>query len=455
MERLYMPRGAKYIIQELEKNGFEAYIVGGCVRDSILKKTPSDWDITTQATPVQIKNIFRRTVDTGIQHGTVTVLVDKTIAKDEDVYAFEVTTYRVDGEYKDHRRPSSVTFTPSLKEDLQRRDFTINAMAYNEKDGLVDIFGGREDLKKGIVKCVGNPGDRFDEDALRILRAVRFAAQLGFDIHEDTKSAMEKQGKFLEDISMERIQVELTKLITSDNPGMLVTAYELGLTRVFLPEFDSMMKTPQNNPYHIYSVGMHTVKVMENAPTDKIMRYAALLHDVAKPVTRTTDQNGTDHFYGHQEKSALMARNVLRRLKMDNDTVNAVCKLVYYHDFGLCHATAKPMFRRFLAELGKDYFADYIALRRADMKGQSEYKREEKENNIRNLLKLYNQVIENKECICISELAIGGRELIELGMKPGKDMGDALKVLLEMVLENPEINNTDTLTNIAKSRFNL
>lgn len=455
MEKLYMPRGARYIIRELEKNGFEAYIVGGCVRDSILNKTPSDWDITTRATPVQIKKIFKRTVDTGIQHGTVTVLVDKSVVRDEAVYAFEVTTYRVDGEYKDHRRPSSVTFTPSLEEDLQRRDFTINAMAYNDTHGIVDIFGGREDLKKGIIRCVGIPAERFDEDALRILRAVRFAAQLGFQIDAATKAAMAKQAGFLRDISMERIQVELTKLIMSDNPGLLVTAYELGLTGVFLPEFDTMMETPQNNPHHIYSVGIHTIKVMENVLPDKIMRYAALLHDVAKPLTRVTDTEGVDHFYGHQEKGTQMAEDILRRLKMDNDTIRAVCRLVYNHDFGLCQVTEKPLFRRFLAGLGREHFSEYIALRRADMAGQSEYRQQDKEKSIAGLIELYNEVIDRQECISISELAIGGRDLIQMGMKPGKEIGDILKTLLELVLENPEINKKDTLTDIVRERFGL
>ena len=344
MKKIEMPAGARYIIEQLNNSGYEAFIVGGCVRDSLLGKNPSDWDITTSATPYQVKELFARTIDTGIQHGTVTVLVDRKItgnmgeAGATSEYAFEVTTYRVDGIYEDHRRPKEVSFTSNLDEDLKRRDLTINAMAYNDEQGVIDIFGGVKDLKAGIVKCVGNPTDRFDEDALRILRAVRFAAQLDFQIEEETKIAMKKQCGFLKDISAERIQVELTKLIISDNPRKLVEAYELGLTAIILPEFDRMINTPQNNPHHLYNVGLHTIKVMENIPKNMVLRYTALLHDSGKPETRTTDEKGIDHFYGHQEISSKITVEVLRRLKLDNNTIDATKKLVLYHDYGLRHA---------------------------------------------------------------------------------------------------------------------
>ena len=255
--KIEIPTGAAYILQQLNKHGYEAYIVGGCVRDSLLGKQPNDWDITTSAKPEEVKAIFHRTIDTGIQHGTVTVLVDREILDDgrgspasHTDYAFEVTTYRVDGVYTDHRRPESVCFTASLEEDLKRRDFTINAMAYNPEQGVIDIFGGQEDLEKGIIRCVGEASERFDEDALRILRAVRFAAQLDFVIEDQTREAMRDQAKFLKDISAERICTELTKMIVSKHPERLEEAYELGLTNIFLPEFDRMMQTPQNNRSH-------------------------------------------------------------------------------------------------------------------------------------------------------------------------------------------------------------
>lgn len=266
--KIEIPKHANYIIKTLQHHGYEAYIVGGCVRDAVLGRKPNDWDITTSAKPLQIKSIFNKTIDTGLKHGTVTVLMEKE--------PFEVTTYRIDGTYEDHRRPNDVTFTTNLREDLMRRDFTINSMAYNEKDGLVDLFGGLEDLQVGIVRCVGRADDRFDEDALRMLRAVRFAAQLGFTIDKEAQDAIKRQACFLKDISAERIQVELTKLITSDHPEMIRICYELGMTAIFLPEFDEMMATPQNNPHHKYNVGDHTVEALKHIDGDKVKRLATL-----------------------------------------------------------------------------------------------------------------------------------------------------------------------------------
>ena len=462
--KINIPAGARYIINALTGHGYEAYIVGGCVRDSLLGKQPNDWDITTSATPWQVKEIFHRTVDTGIQHGTVTVLVDKKYAEsseketeqERDIrhtdYAYEVTTYRVDGKYENHRRPTEVAFTVSLEEDLKRRDFTINAMAYNDADGIIDIFGGQEDLKCGVIRCVGSPEERFGEDALRILRAVRFAAQLGFEIAGDTQDAMRKQAKYLHDISAERIQVELTKLLLSDHPDMLVCAYEIGLTQVFLPEFDRMMETEQNNPYHLYSVGRHTVKVIEHVPANMILRYAALLHDVGKPETRTTDEDGVDHFYGHQKKSEQMAGDILRRLKLDNHTIDAVRNLVLNHDYGINgDDIGMKAFRRFLGHLGKDNFEDFITIRKADMAGQSDYNLEARSRSIHEMEHMYRTVVEEQQCIRIADLAIGGRDLIDLGMKPGRDIGDMLHMLLEQVLDDPKKNDREQLLRIAKA----
>lgn len=450
--KIKMPPGAAFIIEELNKNGFEAYIVGGCVRDSLLGKCPHDWDITTSATPYQVKDIFKKTVDTGLQHGTVTVLVDKAHSGNDE-YAYEVTTYRVDGIYEDHRRPKEVSFSTSLTEDLKRRDFTINAMAYNDSEGIVDIFGGRSDLEKHIVRCVGKPSERFDEDALRILRAVRFAAQLGFDIDEPTKEAMKKQAKFLADISAERIREEFTKLITSDNPAMIMTAYELGLTRIFLPEFDAMIDTSQNNPNHMYSVGEHTIKVMEKVPKDVVLRYAALLHDVAKPACKTTDENGIDHFYEHPMVGSKMAQDILKRLKFDNETIERVVRLVLYHDYGIGGELGTKSVRRFLAKLGIENFEDFITIREADRLAQSEYNQEYKAENIKKLKAMYDTVKSENQCLKISDLAIGGNDLIKLGMKPGKDMGDMLKYLLDEVLDEPKLNEKDKLTELVKRKM--
>lgn len=298
--KIFLPEKVNFIINKLKENGYEAYAVGGCVRDSVLGRVPDDWDITTSATPNETKALFKRTFDTGIEHGTITVLVDKE--------AFEVTTYRVDGEYEDSRHPKEVVFTRSLKEDLLRRDFTINAMAYNEEEGLVDIFGGIEDLERKVIRCVGDARERFGEDALRILRAVRFAAQLGFRIEEETMEGIRKLAPTLANISAERIQVELVKMLVSPNPGLLALSYELGITKVILPEFDDMMRTGQETPHHMYSVGMHTLKAVEQVRADKVLRLTMLLHDVAKPQMKTVDTDGVAHFKRHDVKGAEVAK---------------------------------------------------------------------------------------------------------------------------------------------------
>lgn len=459
--KIEIPTGAAYILQQLNKHGYEAYIVGGCVRDSLLGKQPNDWDITTSAKPEEVKAIFHRTIDTGIQHGTVMVLVDREILDDgsgslasHTDYAFEVTTYRVDGVYTDHRRPESVCFTASLEEDLKRRDFTINAMAYNPEQGVIDIFGGQEDLEKGIIRCVGEASERFDEDALRILRAVRFAAQLDFVIEDQTREAMRDQAKFLKDISVERICTELTKMIVSKHPERLEEAYELGLTQMFLPEFDVMMQTPQNNQYHLYDVGHHTLKVMEAVPATTVLRYAALLHDVGKPECKTTDETGVDHFYGHQELSAKMARTILRRLKLDNDTIDQVCRLVRNHDYGLSgDGPGMKSFRRFVAQLGAEHFADFLEIRKGDMAGQSAYHLEQRRQVIAHMEAMYAEIIEQKQCLKLSELEISGKDLIAIGVKPGPDMGRILKALLDRVLEEPELNTREQLLAIVKESY--
>ena len=459
--KIEIPTGAAYILQQLNKHGYEAYIVGGCVRDSLLGKQPNDWDITTSAKPEEVKAIFHRTIDTGIQHGTVTVLVDREILDDgsgslasHTDYAFEVTTYRVDGVYTDHRRPESVCFTASLEEDLKRRDFTINAMAYNPEQGVIDIFSGQEDLEKGIIRCVGEASERFDEDALRILRAVRFAAQLDFVIENQTREAMRDQAKFLKDISAERICTELTKMIVSKHPERLEEAYELGLTNIFLPEFDRMMQTPQNNPYHLYDVGRHTLQVMRAVSATPVLRYAALLHDVGKPECKTTDETGVDHFYGHQELSAKMARTILRRIKLDNDTIDQVCSLVRNHDYGLSgDGPGMKSFRRFVAQLGAEHFADFLEIRKGDMAGQSAYHLEQRRQVIAHMEAMYAEIIEQKQCLKLSELEISGKDLIAIGVKPGPDMGRILKALLDRVLEEPELNTREQLLAIVKESY--
>lgn len=439
-----LPEDVAKIIRILEEAGYEAYAVGGCVRDSILGREPNDWDITTSALPQQVKELFSHTIDTGLQHGTVTVMMHHV--------GYEVTTYRIDGEYEDSRHPKSVTFTRDLVEDLKRRDFTINAMAYNEKDGLVDVFGGVQDLENGIVRAVGNPKERFTEDALRMMRAVRFAAQLGYSIEEDTKAAIYEMADTLKKISAERIQVELVKLVTSDHPEHMRLLYETGITKVILPQFDIMMETQQNNPHHCYSVGEHTIKAMENVRADKALRLTMLFHDMGKPETMTTDEKGIHHFHGHAALSQKYAEKTLKALKFDNDTLRTVSKLTYWHDYKV--NTDKKGVRRALNKIGEPLFLLLLEVKHADMMAQSTYKREEKSEELSRLRMIYEQIKKEGECFQLKDLAVTGQDLIALGMKPGPEVGKMLAKLLEIVLDDPKQNTKENLLLIVtKSIF--
>lgn len=437
---IQIPQKVSSIIHTLQQHGHEAYAVGGCVRDSLLGRIPNDWDITTSAKPEEVKALFHRTIDTGIQHGTVTVMIEKE--------GFEVTTYRIDGEYTDSRHPKEVIFTPDLKEDLRRRDFTINAMAYNEEQGLVDCFGGREDLEQHIIRCVGNAEERFTEDALRILRALRFAAQLGCSVEEDTMSAIRKLAPTLANISAERIQAELLKMLVSPNPSMMRIVYETGISAVIMPEWDRVMETEQNNPHHKYSVGEHTICALEAVEPQKVYRLAMLFHDFGKPLTKTTDDEGIDHFYGHAEVSAELAETIMRRLKFDNDTMETVCKLVKYHDYR--PSAAKKGVRKGMAKTGQTIFPMLFPVMRADAIAQSDHMREEKLAYIDKLEELYKQVLADGECVSLKMLAITGRDLLDNGFAQGKQIGAVLNQLLEIVLEDPEKNNREYLLEKAK-----
>ena len=430
--RIQIPEKVNIVVNRLAEAGFEAYVVGGCVRDAILGREANDWDITTNAKPEQVKALFPRTVDTGIQHGTVTVMLGRD--------GFEVTTYRIDGEYADSRHPKEVIFTPSLLEDLKRRDFTINAMAYNDKDGLVDAFDGLGDLKRRQIRCVGNPEERFTEDALRILRAVRFSAQLDFEIEEQTKAAISKFAPNLEKISAERIQVEVVKLLTSDHPEVWRTVYETGISAVILPEFDACMRTPQNNPHHCYCVGEHTLRALEYVEADKVLRLAVLLHDIGKPAMRTTDAEGIDHFVGHNDLGEEMANAILRRLKFDNETRKRVKHLVKVHDYRQIAPNQKGV-RRAVFKIGEDAFADYLKVRRADILAQNPAMQAEKLADLAQVEAFYQKILEEQNCLSLKDLAVTGKDLIEAGVKPGPQLGEILNRLLALVIEEPQ-NNT-------------
>ena len=430
-----MPDNAKIILDTIHKAGFEAYIVGGCVRDALLGRQPGDWDITTNAMPQDVKKLFRRTIDTGIQHGTVTIMFGKE--------GYEVTTYRIDGKYEDSRHPSEVTFTRDLTEDMKRRDFTINAMAYNDEEGLIDRFGGEQDLEDRIIRCVGDPRERLSEDALRIMRAVRFAAQLDYEIDEGTVEAIKELAPTLDKISAERIQTELVKLLISDHPERIETAYELGITAVVLPEFDRCMETPQNNKHHAYSVGGHIIECLKNVAPDRILRLTMLLHDIAKPDTISVDEEGINHFYDHDAIGAEVARKIFRRLKFDRETMDRVCNIIRYHDDRF-PVTPRNV-RRMMNRIGTQDFPYWMDVRYADTMAQSEYMREEKLKDLEDIRRVYAQIIRNNDCITVKDLCVSGKDLMDAGISPGPMMGQILSAMLEDVLDEPSHNTKDYL----------
>lgn len=471
--QIQIPRKAENILKQLEAAGYEAYVVGGCVRDAILGRVPGDWDITTSARPEEIKKVFRYTVDTGIQHGTVTVLIEGE--------PFEVTTYRIDGEYEDARHPKEVAFTASLQEDLRRRDFTINAMAYHPDRGLVDLYGGIRDLQEHQIRCVGCAEERFGEDALRILRALRFASQLDFDIEEETRAAIRKLAGNLAKISAERIQKELTLLLLGKRSGRIRDAYTSGVTAVVLPELDAMMEVPQNHPYHCYTVGEHCIRAMEQVTLDgagepgntresgnagdirepdeerqkrekkelAVLKWTMLLHDVGKPRVRTTDEQGVDHFYGHAAVSEEMARKVLHRLKFDNYTCDTVFKLIKYHDYPF-ELTEKAM-RRAINRLGEE-LPLLLQVQEADMLAQAPRAEAERSEKLTAVWELYRRVKKAGSATSIRDLAVTGRDLMELGVPQGKQIGELLAELLEQVLEQPERNEREWLLEYVRMR---
>lgn len=438
--KISIPNNVTHIINCLEAAGYEAYAVGGCVRDSILGSPPKDWDITTSAKPHETKSLFKKTVDTGLTHGTVTVLLDGE--------GYEVTTFRIDGEYEDNRHPKEVLFTSNLIEDLKRRDFTINAMAYNDRVGMVDQFDGTGDLEKGIIRCVGDAGERFSEDALRILRAIRFSAQLGFEIGSRTLDAIRALAGNLRDISAERIQVEMVKLFTSDHPDYLKTAWESGITEVILPEFDLMMETGQNTSHHCYSVGEHTLAALKEIEADKVLRLAVLFHDIGKPQTKSTDETGVDHFYRHAEAGEAITKETLRRWKFDNDTISKVTKLVRLHD--MRPAPVDRSVRKAAHYAGEELFPLLLKLQKADILAQSDYQKAEKLTDLEKVGEIYRSILIRQECLTLKDLAITGKDLIADGMKPGKELGDTLERLLVHILEDPSHNTKEYLIQYAR-----
>ncbi|MDT8718834.1 CCA tRNA nucleotidyltransferase [Clostridium sp. 19966] len=436
--KINLPQEVNFIIEELNKSGFEAFAVGGCVRDSIIGRVPSDWDITTSALPENIISIFPHTVPTGLQHGTVTVIINKN--------NYEVTTYRIDGKYTDNRHPDEVLFTKNLSEDLSRRDFTINALAYNNEAGLVDLFNGQDCLKNKMVKTVGDANDRFNEDALRMIRAIRFACQLDFSIDKETFEAIFKNHKLIENVSIERIRDEFSKILVSNNPDAGIENLRItGLLKYFLPEAIDMVGFDQKNPHHDKDIYTHTLQVIKNAEPVLITRLAALFHDIGKPASFTMDEKGIGHFYGHENSGAEICETVLKRMKFDNYTIKTVCLLVSNH-MTMFYKLKESGVKKLINKMGKENMGTLFNLQTADIKSSAPPFNFSPIDYLRNTT---DEVLKKALPICLKDLKINGADLIRLGFKPGKELGDALNAILDMVLEKPDLNDKAKLIEIA------
>jgi len=439
-----MPKNVDIAINLLQSAGFEAYAVGGCVRDSLLGKTPNDWDITTSAKPEDMKSVFAdfHCIDTGIKHGTVTVVIDGE--------PLEITTFRLDGEYEDNRHPKSVTFTSNLGADLGRRDFTVNAMAYSKMTGTVDLFGGQNDLKNGIIRCVGDPDRRFNEDALRILRALRFASALDFEIEEKTAQSLLKNRALLGNISEERIAKELLKLVCGKGAKRILTDFAPVLFEI-LPELQPMYKNSHDNPHHCYDIYEHTLIAVESIDPEPTLRFAMLLHDCGKPAVKKFDENGVAHFYGHQRISAEISAQILARLKVSNKFRDEILFLVSNHDRWELYENTEKM-PRYLSKFGLDGVLNLLKVMRADVLAQSpEYRY--RLDQIADAEEIAKNLAAQKPCLSLSELQINGRTLMDIGIPQGRKLGAVLAQLLDEVIDGVTKNTQEALTTRAREIY--
>ncbi|MBR5516948.1 MAG: CCA tRNA nucleotidyltransferase [Firmicutes bacterium] len=437
---LVLPEPIKKALQMLEKAGYEGYIVGGCVRDFLMGKSPDDYDVTTSALPKEVEAIFaeHKVIETGLKHGTVTVIIDG--------LPLEITTFRVEGEYLDGRRPSEVSFTRSLREDVARRDFTMNAMAMDLRGKLYDYYGGQDDIDKGIIRCVGNPAERFDEDALRIMRAIRFASQTGFILEDKTKKAALEHKENLLKISAERIRIELLKLLCGKDVKNVLIEY-VDILSVFMPEIKPTVDFDQKTHWHIYDVFTHTAVAVASIEAKAHLRMAALLHDIGKPSSFSVDENGSGHFYGHALVSVDLARDILNRLKFDNDTKDKILKLVKYHDVPI-EPTVRSV-KRALNKYTKEGFFDLVLLKRADNMAQNP-ELAIRQEYLDQVVAVAEDIIAESQCFSLKDLAVNGRDLIEAGHRPGKELGHVLDQLLEQVLEDKLPNDKAKLLEFAQ-----
>ncbi len=434
-------KDVEFIIDRLEQNGYEGYIVGGCVRDSLLGLVPKDYDICTDALPNEVKQCFLgfNVIDTGLKHGTVTVVLNAT--------PYEITTYRTDGEYLDNRRPTNVTFVRNIKEDLMRRDFTVNAMAYNQKVGVVDLFDGKKHLEQKLISAVLDPDTRFKEDGLRIIRGLRFASVYGFDIEQATSESMLKNKQLLNNISQERLNSELCKLLVGNNVEKILTDYRETFSVIIPPIFE-MFDFEQHNPHHIYDVYTHTVKAVSYSAPIKEVRLALLFHDIGKPATFTQDQNGTGHFYRHAQQSEQLARTCLNKLKFDNKTKIAVLKLVKYHDANIIPDLKSV--KRWLNKLGQQDFELLLEVKKADVLAQSEKELGARLHELQKLKQLIRQIETEKLCFNLKSLAVSGNDLIEIGVPKGREIGEVLQQVLKNVIDGNLKNDKQEILSFVK-----
>ena len=437
--KIKVPTPVQTIINKLTQAGHEAYAVGGCIRDSITGATPNDWDICTSALPETVEKIFDgfHIIETGLQHGTVTLMIDHV--------GYEITTYRTEGTYSDRRKPDYVEFVTDLKEDVKRRDFTINAMAYNDENGLQDYFGGIDDLNKHIIRCVGDANERFNEDALRILRAMRFAATFDFEIAPQTAKAMHDNKSLLSYISKERISVELMKLLTGDGASRILREFSDILCEV-IPEIKPCIGFEQNSPHHTMDVWEHTLSSIDHADRDSVIRLTMLLHDTGKPHTYT-EENGRGHFYGHEEAGAKIAQTVIKRLKMSNDILDAVTTLIRYHDS--LHSIKEKGIKRLLNKIGMEKARILVRVAYADMMAHAQNTIDKGKPQLEYVISVLDKIEKNSECYKVADLAIGGKELMALGYS-GREIGEKLNFLLEAVIDGKVDNHAEGLIEYLK-----
>ena len=444
-----IPDEVRYIINTLENNGCEAYAVGGCVRDCLLGKEPKDWDICTPAQPEHTMKYFagHHIIKTGLKHGTITLRINHN--------SFEVTTYRIDGAYTDNRHPDKVEFANDLKEDLSRRDFTINAMAYNPKTGVVDFFGGAKDLDYGIIKCVGDAGKRFQEDALRIMRALRLASVLGFSINSDTSNAILDNKNLLKNIAVERVAAELNQLIVGNGARSILLKYISVITEI-IPDLSPTIGFDQNNPHHCYDVLNHILYSVENARKDVCIRLIMLFHDIAKPECYS-EADGIGHTYGHPQIGSDMAKKILLRLKYDNNTIETVTQLILHHDADI--QPHRKHIRRWLNKVGEKKLRQLIEVKRADAMAHSPHSRQSKIDTLTGILILIDDVIKQQQCFSLKDLAVNGGDLMNLGMTEGVMVGAVLNKLMDNVIdghiENDKIKLLETADRLYKEQHGI